>query len=704
MPGMDAPLDLAQVAPARSAGTSRQLVYPKTDGRLYSIDSTGLETLAGQELKMLAPVRVSSALNPITLSGTQTIDGVACVAGDRVLVRWNGPATQNGIYVVAAGAWSRAPDADTAAKIARGTKVIALEGNADRYKVFTQTATLTTLGTDNVEWRLHTAVDIAGSLQYPGALGDGHIFWDRNAKALAGWDGSWQRLNGVRICTSTTRPAFTGEDAVIFESDTALAYIYNGGWRPFGAVTVLDEGASPVAASVFDFIGAGVTVTRPTDGRVSVTIPGGGGSGGSFGNLPVGAVVPWAGGAEPTGFLLCDGAVVLRATYAALFTAIGTSYNTGGEAADSFRLPNLKGRVPVGLGDTADNPEFNAMGKTGGEKAHAQTVAEMAQHWHGNQQFYYYIGSGGQNTIGGGTALSAKAMDMMGSGTPANVIQPYITLRYIIRALPASGDTTTVHYFKGVGPRRTPRWSSPPNVNMPFATRTDPANAWNATSNHWVVPAPGRYRVTTRGQGQQQPGTVPTMAIIKNGATVVYSAEPYRRQIYSGMLNPDGRVRLDRGRHHLSATGREQVYCPADGAGIENTFLIIESVGLAGTPPVYSAANAVTLNAQAVGAIGATVTPTTGTAVTTAAGLLVGTADCMAYNVTSNGMIVEFYIDGVLIGQSLMNPSTATAVWQKLTTLAFNKMLTAGTHYFYFRLNTGSAGERGSVSGVILNT
>jgi hypothetical protein len=49
----------------------------------------------------------------ITLSGTQTIDGVNVIADDRVLVKNQSTAHQNGIYVVAAGAWSRAADANT---------------------------------------------------------------------------------------------------------------------------------------------------------------------------------------------------------------------------------------------------------------------------------------------------------------------------------------------------------------------------------------------------------------------------------------------------------------------------------------------------------------------------------------------------------------------------------------------------------------
>ena len=58
------------------------------------------------------PVNTASTGN-LTLSGTQTVDGVALVAGDRVLVKDQTDDYENGIYVVAAGAWSRSPDANT---------------------------------------------------------------------------------------------------------------------------------------------------------------------------------------------------------------------------------------------------------------------------------------------------------------------------------------------------------------------------------------------------------------------------------------------------------------------------------------------------------------------------------------------------------------------------------------------------------------
>lgn len=61
-------------------------------------------------------VHVATTAN-ITLSGTQTIDGVAVIAGDRVLVKNQSTASQNGIYICAAGAWTRADDASTWAEL-----------------------------------------------------------------------------------------------------------------------------------------------------------------------------------------------------------------------------------------------------------------------------------------------------------------------------------------------------------------------------------------------------------------------------------------------------------------------------------------------------------------------------------------------------------------------------------------------------------
>jgi hypothetical protein len=65
-----------------------------------------------QGIDAKASCRAATTAN-ITLSGNQTIDGVAVIAGDRVLVKNQSSAAENGIYVAAVSTWSRASDANT---------------------------------------------------------------------------------------------------------------------------------------------------------------------------------------------------------------------------------------------------------------------------------------------------------------------------------------------------------------------------------------------------------------------------------------------------------------------------------------------------------------------------------------------------------------------------------------------------------------
>lgn len=97
-----------------------------------------------QGLDVKDSVRAATTAN-ITLSGTQTIDSVSVIAGDRVLVKDQSTGSQNGIYVVAAGAWSRSTDANTSAKVTAGMFTFVEEGstNVDSGFVLTTNAPIT---------------------------------------------------------------------------------------------------------------------------------------------------------------------------------------------------------------------------------------------------------------------------------------------------------------------------------------------------------------------------------------------------------------------------------------------------------------------------------------------------------------------------------------------------------------------------------
>lgn len=109
--------------------------------------------LAKLEVKQSARAATTGNIN---LTGTQTIDGIALAGGDRVLVKNQTTASQNGIYVVDAGTWQRASDADGTGELRTNMLISVSEGN-------TQAGTfwrLSTLGTITIGTTALTFVNI----------------------------------------------------------------------------------------------------------------------------------------------------------------------------------------------------------------------------------------------------------------------------------------------------------------------------------------------------------------------------------------------------------------------------------------------------------------------------------------------------------------------------------------------------------------
>lgn len=85
--------------------------------------------------------------------------------------------------------------------------------------------------------------------------------------------------------------------------------------------------------------------------------------------VPTGGLVMYGGTVAPSGYLLCNGALISRSTYSALFTAIGTSYGAG-DGSTTFGLPDMRGRFPLGL---AASGTGSTIGGTGGAIDHTHT-------------------------------------------------------------------------------------------------------------------------------------------------------------------------------------------------------------------------------------------------------------------------------------------------------------------------------------------
>lgn len=97
------------------------------------------------------PVVVATTGN-ITLSGEQTVDGVAVVTDDRVLVKNQTDGTENGIYIVNSSSWTRAPDWDGSLDVVRGTAVFAVQGDSTSGWWYVSTANPITIGTSSISF------------------------------------------------------------------------------------------------------------------------------------------------------------------------------------------------------------------------------------------------------------------------------------------------------------------------------------------------------------------------------------------------------------------------------------------------------------------------------------------------------------------------------------------------------------------------
>lgn len=220
-------------------------------------------------------VRAVSTTN-ITLSGTQTVDSVALVDGERVLVAGQTDPAENGIYVVAAGAWARAEDADESGELAPGTQVVvtggtsaaSAGGNADSIWRIVSDAAIT-VGTTAQTWER-----LPGSAPVTYSAGDGISVAGNEISVVAG-DGIAVDGSGVAVDASVLRvargtvPAGASPVTVTHSldvNDLASFQVYRASdskpvgtdWVPTGANTVsVNFGSVSPGANEFRFVAAG---------------------------------------------------------------------------------------------------------------------------------------------------------------------------------------------------------------------------------------------------------------------------------------------------------------------------------------------------------------------------------------------------------------------------------------------------------------
>ena len=166
------------------------------------------------------------------------------------------------------------------------------------------------------------------------------------------------------------------------------------------------------------------------------------------GGTITGELKMWPTATAPVGYLLCNGALVSRTTYADLFAVIGTTYGAG-DGSTTFTLPNFKDRMPIGAGNTySANTTGGSTDAIVVSHTHSATSTD-AGHSHTysgsvdpSARFGYAGGGGnagvgtpynGGSTTASGTASISTTITSTGAAATNANLPPYIGIHFIIR-------------------------------------------------------------------------------------------------------------------------------------------------------------------------------------------------------------------------------------------------------------------------------
>lgn len=262
-----------------------------------------------------------------------------------------------------------------------------------------------------------------------------------NVKALLGnahWNfptstnntGAWH-LPGSAVCLTGTTRQTARPDGTTFDSTNDNGRLFYD--TANDVLEVLSDYSGPTWKS-FAGLTSSPTWTGTHTFENEPTLPTGGG-----GLSPVGSMSMYAGATAPTGWLLCDGSLLdnTSGTYDALWTVIGTTY--GGTGQTSFKVPDLRGRAPIGVG-TGTGLTARALGQEYGAEETTLTSAQSGLPAHSHPADVQYnnpdpsplLFSGCSATADTGTANTNNNTAQDASEAHTNM-QPSLAINFIIK-------------------------------------------------------------------------------------------------------------------------------------------------------------------------------------------------------------------------------------------------------------------------------
>lgn len=249
---------------ATSSGKGK--LYFKTDGNWYSVDSSGtiklLTAISSDAVRN--PVRVASTANVASISGLLTIDSITVAAGDRVLLKNQSTGSQNGIYVAASGAWTRATDFATTSTI-KGSVIVAVEEgttNQDQLWMLTTNGPIT-IGTTSLSFSQIGGLpsgtasgDLGATYPSPTVLKASTSFalTGTTTTSVTADQNDWAIFSTNLAVVHATPTALRTITGLTSGTDGRIVILHNDSGA--NSLVLSHEGAGSTAANRFNFLGS----------------------------------------------------------------------------------------------------------------------------------------------------------------------------------------------------------------------------------------------------------------------------------------------------------------------------------------------------------------------------------------------------------------------------------------------------------------
>lgn len=150
--------------------------------------------------------------------------------------------------------------------------------------------------------------------------------------------------------------------------------------------------------------------------------------------VPTGSIMAYCGSTSPIGWFICDGSTYDKITYRDLYLVIG---NTFGGSGSNFAVPDMRGRTIVGSSNQIQNIVDKEVGDVGGAETHTLTIDEIPAHTHdvdvdisGWSESSYGVDLAPDRPDRGSKYITSAST---GGGLAHSIMQPYMTLNYIIK-------------------------------------------------------------------------------------------------------------------------------------------------------------------------------------------------------------------------------------------------------------------------------